>query len=35
MQIFERNEPTSASKLYHYSDLLELHDDETAGSDTI
>lgn len=32
MQIFEKNEPTSPSKLYHYSDVLELSDDSDKSS---
>lgn len=31
MQIFEKNEPTSRSKAYHYSDVLALHDEEDAS----
>ena len=27
MQIFEKNEPTSPSKIYHYSEIIDLIDD--------
>ena len=27
MQIFEKNEPSSPSKLYHYSEIIDLIDD--------
>lgn len=34
MQIFEKNEPTSRNKLYHYSDVLALNADEDTSPPT-
>ena len=33
MQIFEKNEPTSPSKLYHYSEVIDLNDLTYFNSD--